>query len=67
MGILSLANKFDVENVVDDIAFRINSYYKCVNKDWGKYSIYALFPTGQYLGSIYARYDIFQNEEKSYI
>ena len=64
---MSLANRFDVENVVGDIEFRVNNYYKYVNKEWSKYNIYALFPTGQYLGSIYARYDIFQKEEKNWL
>ena len=64
---MSLANKFDVENVVEDIAFRINDYMYCYNKNWYNYSLKALFPSGWYLGDMFARYDIFQEEEKSWL
>jgi hypothetical protein len=64
---LSLANKYTVENVVDDIAIRINMYMCCYNKNWYVYSLKALFPTGWYLGDMFARYDIFQEEEKNWL
>ena len=64
---MSLANRFDVENVVEDIAFRINEYMCCYNKNWYNYSLKALFPSGWYLGDMFARYDIFQEEEKNWL
>jgi len=64
---VSLATKYDVENVIEDIDFRLHQHYLPITKDWSQYKITTLFPTACYLGSIYARYDIFQNEEKLFL
>lgn len=63
---MSLATKKDVELVVGDIEYRLKQYYLRVDKHWHNYGIFALFPSGQYLGNIYSRYDIFQNDEKNW-
>lgn len=39
----------------------------CYNKKWDIYSLKALFPSGWYLGDVFARYDIFQEEEKGWL
>lgn len=39
----------------------------CYNKNWYNYSLKALFPSGWYLGDMFARYDIFQEEEKNWL
>lgn len=64
---MSLANKYTVENVIDDVIMRVNIYLLCYNKSWNGYSLKALFPTGWYLGDMFARYDIFQKEEKNWL
>lgn len=64
---MSLANRYTVENVIDNIAARIHNYMCCYNKNWYNYSLKALFPSGWYLGDMFARYDIFQEEEKNWL
>ena len=64
---MSLANRYTVENVVDNIAARVHNYMCCDNKNWYSYSLKALFPSGWYLGDTSARYDIFQEEEKNWL
>ena len=64
---MSLAKTYDVENVVEDVEYRLKEHYLPLQKDWSKYKLGTLFPTMYYLGSIFARYDIFQEEEQNWL
>ena len=63
---MSLANRYTVENVIEEVEVRLKEY-AWYDKNWSSYSLMTLFPSGWYLGDMYARYDIFQEEEKGWL
>ena len=64
---MSLADRYNTDNLVESITHRINTHYLPCHKDWNKYKLNVLFPEMHYLGDIYSRYDIFVEEEKGWL